>query len=53
MKYRISQKTGANPSIGTTRTETLSDGSTRTSKPPALNTEKAMHDALKENGEIA
>jgi hypothetical protein len=56
MKYRISQKTGANPSIDTTRTETLSDGTERTSNPPALNTEKVVRvvrDALKENGEIA
>lgn len=53
MKYRVSLQTGANPSIDTTRTETLSDGSTRTSKPPALNTESVVRDALKENGEIA
>lgn len=53
MKYRISLQTGANPSINTARTETLSDGSTRTSKPPALNTKDVARDALKENGEPA
>jgi hypothetical protein len=53
MKYRISLQTGANPSIETTRTETLSDGSERTSKPPLLNTkvETVIRDALKESGE--
>ncbi len=53
MKYRMSLTTGKNPSLETTRTETLADGRERTSRPPALNTEKVIRDALTENGEIS